>query len=247
MKKHIENVLFIFIFLFIVSHVNSQNNTKTSVITYKISINNNLSSVDLNKSSKDKIELITNSVKQIECQLYFDSYRSVFQQVKKMGLEDDYSYKLASIFIRGINYTDIKEEKRILVKNISDEVFNISMPYSQYEWKITKETKRIGEYLCFKATSSKEVFNSITNKTKTNDVMAWFTPEIAVPFGPNGVDGLPGLILETTLNNNVSFYATEIELNHLKEDIIKKPEEGKEITEEKYLNLVHSKFSSLFD
>ena len=48
MNKYIENALykFTFIFLFIVTHVNSQNNTKTSVVTYKISINNNLSNVD---------------------------------------------------------------------------------------------------------------------------------------------------------------------------------------------------------
>ena len=249
MNKRIEKVLckFALIFLVIAANVHSQNNPQTSVVTYKISINNNINKVDLSKSSSDKIKMIINSVELIECQLFFDNYSSVFQQVKKMSLEDDYSYKLASVFIRGINYTNIKTEKRILVKNISDQVFNISLPYNQYNWVITKETKKIGAYTCYKATSSKEMFNSITNKTKMKSIIAWFTPEIAVPFGPNGIDGLPGLILETTFNNNVTFYATEIQLNDTKENTIMLPSEGKEITEEEYLKLVHSKFSSLFD
>lgn len=239
------NLYFFFLFI-VVGNVNGQNNLQTSVVTYKIIVNSNLGYSNLSKTEKDKIKLITNSTKLIECQLYFNSYSSLFQQVKKMGLENDYSYKLASTFIRGVNYSNIKDEKRILVKNISDEVFLVSMPYKQYEWVVTKESKKIGNYICYKAIGTKAVLNSITNNKKQQDIVAWFAPKIGVPFGPNGIDGLPGLILETTFNN-VCIYATDINLNDTNENALKPPTEGKEITEEAYLKLIHAKFTSLFE
>jgi len=247
MRNSINKVFYnlALVFLFTNSLV-GQNKHKASSVIYEIIVTNNLNNAEIDKKAKDIIKGMVNSTESIECRLLFDGYSSVFQQVKKMNLEDDLSYKLASVFIRGINYTNVKEEKRILVKHISDEVFNISMVYNQYDWVITKETKTIGDYVCFKAVTSKEVFNSITNKNKRNDIIAWFAPEIAAPFGPNGIDELPGLILETT-TNNIVFYATKIELNYSKENIIKKPEEGKKITEEEYLKLINSKYSSIFD
>jgi GLPGLI family protein len=58
--------------------------------------------------------------------------------------------------------------------------------YPELEWQISNETKEIGGYHCTKAITSYRGRNWI----------AWFSPDIALPYGPWKLHGLPGLILE---------------------------------------------------
>jgi GLPGLI family protein len=71
--------------------------------------------------------------------------------------------------------------------------FLVSRPYQ--DWKLHNETKTIGDYTCFKATS----FTTVTNpegKVFKFDFTAWYTPELPYKFGPVGYGNLPGLIIE---------------------------------------------------
>ncbi|RXJ50293.1 GLPGLI family protein [Gelidibacter gilvus] len=56
-----------------------------------------------------------------------------------------------------------------------------------FNWQITNETKNIGKFICYKAT---------TKNFRGRNYEAWFTYEIPVPAGPWKFHGLPGLILE---------------------------------------------------
>ncbi len=86
------------------------------------------------------------------------------------------------------------------------------------KWTLTQESKIIGGYLCFKATSPNYNGESWSDNKKF-EVTAWYTPKIPVPFGPNGYYGLPGLILElqTILS---TIYVKNISLNISPEPII---------------------------
>lgn len=53
-------------------------------------------------------------------------------------------------------------------------------------WQLDKETKKIGSYLCHKA----------SGKYKNRNYEAWYTSEIPINDGPYIFKGLPGLILE---------------------------------------------------
>lgn len=55
-----------------------------------------------------------------------------------------------------------------------------------YEWEITNERKKIAGFECIKAVSNK----------RGNKIIAWFTNKIPINYGPLGLYGLPGLILE---------------------------------------------------
>ena len=56
-----------------------------------------------------------------------------------------------------------------------------------FNWVITEESKKIGDYVCYKAT---------TQNFRGRNYEAWFTYDIPVPTGPWKFHGLPGLILE---------------------------------------------------
>ncbi len=82
--------------------------------------------------------------------------------------------------------------KQIYVKEIATKI----------NWKIEKESKKIGKYSCKKATAN----------FRGRDYIAWFTSEIALQFGPWKLNGLPGLILEAyDTDKNVFWYFKNIE------------------------------------
>lgn len=72
----------------------------------------------------------------------------------------------------------------------------------QINWKIEKETKKIGKFVCKKATTT----------FRGRNYTAWFTNEIPLPYGPWKLNGLPGLILEAYDSNKfVYWYSKNIE------------------------------------
>ena len=96
---------------------------------------------------------------------------------------------------------------------------------------MSNETKKIGKYLCYKATTIKTV-ESI--KTFKKVVTAWYCPELPYSFGPIAYAGLPGLILELNIEKGATFTVKNIELSKSKTFEIKKPKKGKQVTEKQY-------------
>jgi GLPGLI family protein len=71
--------------------------------------------------------------------------------------------------------------------------FLVSRPYQ--DWVLRDESKMIGDYLCFKATT----FYTITSpagKVFKHNFTAWYAPQLPYKFGPSGYGNLPGLIIE---------------------------------------------------
>ncbi len=62
-----------------------------------------------------------------------------------------------------------------------------------FKWVLQKETKKIGNFSCQKATTT----------FRGRNYIAWFAKEIPVPFGPWKFKNLPGLILEIYDTENV--------------------------------------------
>ena len=79
-------------------------------------------------------------------------------------------------------------------------------------WTVLKETDTILGYKVFKAVSN-------------NGDIAWFAPDIPVPFGPLGKGNLPGLILKWDTTKARIIEAVEIKLSK-KTLKIKRPQKG---------------------
>ena len=107
--------------------------------------------------------------------------------------------------------------------------FLIKTP-SNHNWNISSESKKIDNYLCYKATYT-ESYTARDGKTKERVITAWFCPELPYSFGPLEFNGLPGLILELEKNGN-KVVAKSIILS--KKEIELKIPNKKTITKEQY-------------
>jgi GLPGLI family protein len=146
------------------------------------------------------------------------------------------SRKMALLFIsgNGFYFNDLEGNKRIEQYEYRDRLVNVIQKPEKYNWKIKDETKMIGNYKCNKAISYIEVNQQGTKLEK--ELVVWFTPEIPVPFGPKGIDGLPGLMLEVPVSKDYYLYASEINIGQdiVKEKDLTLPKGGSEISEEEW-------------
>ncbi|MDN3595795.1 GLPGLI family protein [Zunongwangia endophytica] len=103
-----------------------------------------------------------------------------------------------------------------------------------FDWVVTKETKIINGFTCYKA--------ELPENGTIEEV--WFTPQITASFGPLGLCGLPGLIVEVKRGTFV-LSLVEISTNEIVD--IEKPDFGKLISAEKYNKMMDKIRSTIFD
>lgn len=131
----------------------------------------------------------------------------------------------------------LMDESEILYKNISEELiltetdfygkkFLVNDTFNQ-QWEIHKESKTIGDYVCFKATYTPE--RKKDSKKEPDEIIAWFTPQIPVKNGPFKYQNLPGLIMEVHEGNKV-IVCTKVVLSPEETIEITKPKRGEKIT-----------------
>lgn len=109
-------------------------------------------------------------------------------------------------------------------------------------WELTSETKKIGNYICFKATAVMPEEQPSGNEY-LEPVVAWYTKEIPTSFGILKFHGLPGLTMELAFNRKhngrVTFLVEKIDLNPKEDIVIKKPKGTREMKEKEYVALIN--------
>jgi len=155
-----------------------------------------------------------------------ESYYYIDTGMKPDDLEDPMAYHLSKMMLgSGIFYQNAPKRYTLNQKESMHQLFLVKDTIKN-DWTISYEKKFIGGFKCYKA----------TKKCKCGkDIVAWFTPEIPVPFGPAGYGGAPGLILELTYfkhtyrMKNIKFLKTPIPITP--------PNKGKPITIEELKKL----------
>jgi GLPGLI family protein len=237
MFKHFIRLTFFLLFPLL---LNSQ--TKGGKITYKYLINadNYLKKKSNNVNLVKTLSYINNSLREaqskLKFELVFNDRSSIYYMKSYFVSEGDKSMKYAIIFNEGQNeyYLDKKNNIKYISIEAYGERFNIVNKSNTMKWVTTNKTKKIGKYLCYKATTTK-----VTKNPKgvfKKQIIAWFTPEISFNYGPKGYDGLPGLILELQ-EGTLLYYASKIELKTNEKIKVRKPKKGKTITMEEFNEL----------
>ena len=130
-----------------------------------------------------------------------------------------------------------------------------SLPISK--WMLSGESKQIGIYMAYKATTSREVPEQVfqfgrqseneenkKSKMKTVNIIAWFTPQIPVSTGPHKHGGLPGLILEVS-TDNTTVLCTKVVMNPQDKIKIKEPNKGTKVTQKEYEQIRKDKIAEM--
>lgn len=163
---------------------------------------------------------------------YFKDGKSVYTvQEKEENTGAQYSWKQEKFYIiRDHN----KKSKEDFVETLGKK-YIIKDDIAKRKWKILNEIKEISGYLCMKA----ETYDEIKKQT----IHAWFTDQIDFYGGPEGFDGLPGMILELNVNDGASIIsATKVDFETAVEKLPKpKKMKGKEIQTEEFDQMI-SKF-----
>jgi GLPGLI family protein len=139
-------------------------------------------------TAKDSLEKADKISEQKSYSSDDDSEGTIYngQKVSKEGDQVVYNIK------KNTMWSNLLYRKQIYVKEIAPKI----------NWKIEKETKKIGNFTCKKATTS----------FRGRNYTAWFTSDIPLQFGPWKLNGLPGLILEAyDTNKSVYWYFKSVE------------------------------------
>ena len=188
-------------------------------------LENNKNSENASKDVTDLLKLIENT--SLEVTLNFNSQTShFFIDDKRNNSEIKTTETISRLLMEfNITYTFLKDSS---VYQLIDNVLVHNK--IKLNWKIENESKKIDDYICYKATLVEKYKNRM-NEEKQKTVVAWFCPEIPYSFGPNEYYGLPGLILELEKDEN-KYVAKKITLS--KETIAIELPKKKVISKEEY-------------
>lgn len=176
-------------------------------------VNNQIN--ELLNQSKDFLNLIEFVLKIKDNEAIFTVGQSFSTNDEAIG---KFAYSL--ILAEGVTYVNAKTREVLYQMEAYGSQILLLSSLDEQEWKIDNKSKTISGFTCYKAEST--IDNS--------NIIAWFAPKIALPFGPAGYGGLPGLILELEVSNGFSphiYYLEKIDVNPSEKFVINKPIKGK--------------------
>ncbi|MEP5254470.1 MAG: GLPGLI family protein [Winogradskyella arenosi] len=197
--------------------------------------------------------------------LTFDRSSSVYKQEIELskpqvggGFQVSFGSSGSDVFYKNVKHKTYVDQKETMGKK-----FLIKDSIAPITWALASDSKYIGEYLCFKATYTKQVpkinlnFNSNSNLKDEDEgdkapemteriITAWYTPQIPVSNGPAKYQGLPGLILEIH-DGKLTVICSKIVINPEEKVGIEEPTKGKEVSQTEYDDIMEKKTKEMME
>ena len=195
--------------------------------------------------------------------LVFNKEESLFTEEEQLDAISGATDSWGKNFAAGENYKNVKSDKQIQQQEFYGKKFLVKDRLQPMNWTLGNETKKIGNYNCFKATTfiptddllwysfswsrmrttndSEEKTTEVDDKSvDITEVEAWYTPQIPVRHGPSEYWGLPGLILEVSAGET-TMLCSKIVLNPSDVIEIEAPSKGSVVTKSEYQDLIQNK------
>ena len=200
-----------------------------------------------------------------EFTLVFNKEESLFNEEEQLDAISGATDSWGKNFAAGENYKNVKTEAQIQQQEFYGKKFLVKDRLQSMEWTLGKETKKIGNYTCFKATTfiptddllwysfswgRMRSNNTTQEESNTNEqkavevtqVEAWYTPQIPVRHGPSEYWGLPGLILEVSAGDT-TMLCSKLVLNPDETVEIVAPKKGTVVTKSEYQDIIQKKMA----
>lgn len=236
--------------------------SKTLVKGLKMKMNG----VELSESEQEKFEQKMNKRNEKTYFLDFNKFESIYYEEQKLEAPTAKSGMIFSSSDSEKIYKEIKSNQKMVEKEFFGKEFLIVDSLPNWNWQLKEDTKKIGDYTCYKAISIQKVTpkqrsdyeeaKKLQEQGKTNFFMmsepkdkittVWYTPEIPISQGPDEFWGLPGLILEANFDNT-TILCSKVILNPKEKIVISKPKKGKKMTKNEYDKIIEEKLSEFKD
>jgi GLPGLI family protein len=169
--------------------------------------------------------------KVVNYDLFFNSNESLFKKSKDQPPTDNKRMMMmGGDDEKNETYKNIDSNTIVAAKQIFEEFRLIEDKMITAEWKLTNEYRTIAGFNCRRATAI--IMDSLF-------VVAFYTDAITTQSGPEGLNGLPGMILGLAVPRlNLTYFATEIDEKKDNSALIKAPQKGKKTTYKKLDNEV---------
>ncbi|WP_282124061.1 GLPGLI family protein [Algibacter mikhailovii] len=271
MKLFFRKLFVLFFVLFISIPIEAQDFQGKAYYMSKTDVDmSNFGRPDMSEDQKKRMAERLKSMFEKTYILSFNKIESIYKVEEQLeaptaGRGGGFS-NIMSGAIDGIKYKNVKSNQFLSEHELFGKLFLIKEDLQKMEWKMTGETKQIGSYTCFKATTIKtwQDFdisslrrppNRDENKADENkqsepvtpkkvEVVAWYTMQVSVNQGPGDFWGLPGLILEVN-TDKTTILCTKIVLNPSEKFTIKPPSKGKVVSKEEYVAIATEKYKEM--
>lgn len=169
----------------------------------------------------------------VELKSYFtftgDSTHSLFRQSKEAVVPPGTWF--GAIADDNVVYNDYTTGTTITKKPVFEETFLVEDSMLSIKWKITNDTRTIAGFECRKAVGI--IFDTIA-------VFAFFTDEIMIPGGPEGIHGLPGMILGLGIPRiHTTWFATKVDVSGLRMNKVVPETKGKKIKRKEMIDVIN--------
>jgi GLPGLI family protein len=146
-----------------------------------------------------------------------DTSRSIYQPGKEVPVDPRVWYR--PVGDKNVVYTDFKKGISVSQKTVFEETFLVEDSLLKIKWKITGDVRNIAGYDCRKAVG-------ILNDSIA--IFAFYTEELLVSGGPEGIQGLPGMILGMGIPRlHATWFATRVEVFDVKMNKVTPATKGK--------------------
>lgn len=236
-----KSILVIFcLFLF----VSSNAQIKSGELTYSLKRKEILSKKESDTRYNNLKEKIFEITTKLEFHLQFNDSISRFSLKQDLSIDiEDYLTKMAVLSTRGNNIFSYNRSSKILLEktDFGGEIFIIKSKIGNLKWELHKEQKKIGDFLCYKATA-KLTTEKHSGETIDRHYVVWYCPKIPFSYGPFNKVGLPGLVLEFSDNSKIfTMKSIKLSSEHLK---INSLEKGRVVTKKEFDNITKQSFEN---
>ncbi|NDI99904.1 GLPGLI family protein [Flavobacterium sp. LaA7.5] len=211
--------------------------------------------------------------------LNFDKTASIYQEEEKLDAPNQDGGRMRMMMSSmtgggGKHYKNIKDKEFLIEKEIFGKEFLVSDTLPTIVWKMEGESRKIGNYTCYKATASVPVdksnmmnyrpkkgaeeemeakteeeqkstnFMDMIEMPTEKTITAWYAPEIPISQGPENYWGLPGLILEVS-DGKTTILCSKVVLNVKEKAEIKQPKKGQKVTQTEFEEIMAKKVQEM--
>jgi GLPGLI family protein len=157
-----------------------------------------------------------------------DSSRSIYKPGKETPIDPNTSYR--GVADKNIVYNDYAAGTCIAQKPVFEETFLVQDSLSKIKWKVTPDTRTIAGFECRKAVGVLD--DSIA-------IFAFYTEELMIKGGPEGIQGLPGMILGVGVPRlHCTWFATKVEIADINMKSVTPAIKGKKVDRSTMMKLI---------